>query len=140
MATISIYKIAQNLDLYLNNFIDCQEDLELILHKLPSQIYTPLLNKLEQNMYTFYLAKAKMGKRGAKLKIKTLNLQSLAIEKKDLTRNTDHNKEDDAKVTVTVIPLSSIISYKKGFETMFLFLRDHLPDLQGSLLIDAVFD
>lgn len=47
LAIINIYKIAYNLDLYLNNFIDCQEDLQLILKKVPSYMYAPLLNKLE---------------------------------------------------------------------------------------------
>lgn len=40
---------------------------------------------------------------------------------------------------VTVIPLSSIIPYDDNFESIFLFFRDNLKVLQGSLLI-AFFD
>ena len=52
LATIRLYKITEDLDLYISDYIDCTEDLELILDQLASQQYTPVLSKLEENFYT----------------------------------------------------------------------------------------
>ena len=50
---MTIYKIAQNLKLYLSNYIDTIEDLELIIQsKIPEQQYRTVINKLEENIIT----------------------------------------------------------------------------------------
>ena len=37
LATIRLYKLAEDLDLYLSDFIDCTEDLRLVLELMASQ-------------------------------------------------------------------------------------------------------
>lgn len=43
-ARVTIYKIAQHLDLSLTNYIDCIGDLEKILETIPAQQYHPVIN------------------------------------------------------------------------------------------------
>lgn len=40
------------LELYLSNYIDCMDDLILIIKKLPAQYYRNVLDKLDENVAT----------------------------------------------------------------------------------------
>ena len=70
-ATVSIYKIAELLEIYLNNVIDCIEDLVIIFERLSAQQYSLLLSKFERNMHTAAIREAIMDKRGEKSKLVT---------------------------------------------------------------------
>lgn len=78
-ATIRIYKIAQHLDLYLSDFIDCTEDLEKMIELLPAQQYGPLLSKLAENMYTADCKESIMDQRGDRAQIRTVIKSTGAI-------------------------------------------------------------
>ena len=49
-ATVSIFKIAELLNIYLGDVIDCLEDLAVVIERLPAQQYSLLLSKFEKNM------------------------------------------------------------------------------------------
>ena len=60
LASKSLYMIASKLDLYLSDYIDNIGDLELMFEKIPSQLYRPVLNKLQVNMTTKPIVKISM--------------------------------------------------------------------------------
>ena len=78
-ATVSIYKIAELFDIYLNSVIDCIEDLVIVIERLPAQQYSLLLNKFEKNMHTVAIREAIMDKRGKKSTMITFIQQSNVI-------------------------------------------------------------
>ena len=78
-ATVSIYKIAELLKIYLGDVIDCIEDLAIIIERLPSQQYSLLLSKFEKNMQTIAISEAIMAKRGRKASLITFIQQSALI-------------------------------------------------------------
>ena len=71
--------MAEPLDLYLNDFVDCMEDLETVIKQLPAQQYYPLLSKLEENIFTQSCTVAFMAK-GENSSLRTFTQDSVAID------------------------------------------------------------
>ena len=68
---MSIYKVAEVADLNFVDYISCIGDLQLIFNRLPSQQYSKILNKFEQNMHSQSITEAIMDKRGDKAHLNT---------------------------------------------------------------------
>ena len=68
LAAKSLYMIASQLDLYLSDYIDNIGDLELMFEQIPSQLYRPVLNKLQVNMTTKPIAKLSMKRKKVAIK------------------------------------------------------------------------
>ena len=70
--------MAEPLDLYLNDFVDCMEDLKIVIEKLPAQQYYPLLSKLEENIFTQNCRVAYKAK-GESSSLRTFTQDSVAV-------------------------------------------------------------
>ena len=82
-ARVTIYKIAQNLKLYLSNYIDTIEDLELIIQsKIPEQQYRTVINKLEENIITKQINSSIMDKQGegAQMRVDYQSFKDVAVD------------------------------------------------------------
>ena len=69
-ARVTVYKIAEHLELYLSSYIDCIDDLALILESIPAQQFRPVINKLEENITTKYIQESIMSREGEEAKMR----------------------------------------------------------------------
>ena len=92
---VSIYKIAEHLDLYLSNYIDCLGDLALILLILPAQVYRPVLEKLDENIATKKITTVFM-KKNDKMKV---IMKPSPVEERDSLYDTNKVQEDTEEST-----------------------------------------
>lgn len=64
-AQVSLYKVADLVELDLTDYISCIGDLELLIDQLPAQQYYRILNKLQRNVYCRKVKESIMAKRGS---------------------------------------------------------------------------
>ena len=69
-ATEVIFKIADIVNLGVDDYISTQEDLSWLYQRLP-QVYVQIINKLSQNVHTRSIPEAMMQKRGDKSNLDT---------------------------------------------------------------------
>ena len=72
-------KIADAAGLYLSDYIDCIDDLQLIIEKLPQQQSRKVMNRLKSCQKVFSVQEAVMGKRGETAKLKSFIKKSEVI-------------------------------------------------------------
>ena len=77
-ATEVIFKIADIVNLGVDDYISTQEDLSWLYQRLP-QVYVQIINKLSQNVHTRNIPEAMMQKRGDKSKLDTFIQHSAVI-------------------------------------------------------------
>ena len=141
MATANLFKVAEQLGVHLSNVIDCLEDLELILDRLSAQQYSLLLSKLEKNVSTQAVKEAIMAKRGERSKMVTFLDESAIIWQHTEALGLQREQTDEEvkqTVKVRVLPLQLIQPYESQVG-LFRFIRENLERLQGSLLLNAIF-
>ena len=148
-AAAKIFQIAEQLELYFSNYIDTLDDLALIIEKIPAQHYQALLNKLDENLTTKKIKFAYMPNEGEQSKMKievrtspiliSEEFQDAQSKQKDQTdeilRRVNVRDEILRRVNVRILPLAKVLPKQE----MFKMIKTHRAKLQGSKLLDAIF-
>ena len=71
-----IYKMARYLNLSFTNYIDCIDDLALIMREIPPQHYRSILNTLGENLTTYQIRHAIMQREGEESRMRVDLLDS----------------------------------------------------------------
>ena len=140
-ASIGIFKIAQICNLNLHDYISSLQDLQLIIDALPAQQYYMVLNNFATNVTTIRQNQAILKKRGTQSKMITFIQKSAIINAYTPDLGLQRYQDDDEikrSVEIKVLPLNWLIGTDES--KIFEFLRENLEKMEGSLLIDAVFD
>ena len=142
-STVTIFEIAEIVGMSITDYILCIGDLKIILKNLPSNLYRKLLSQMDENAYTIKKTEAIMAKRGPSSNFKTFIQQSAILDEKEPCLDIHRNHKDDEvkkSVNITVLPLQWIKDEDGSQAVLFNFFRDNLGKLEGSLLLDAIFD
>ena len=87
-----------------------------MIRLLPAQLYSPLLSKLEENMFTMGCQEAVMVNRGDKARMKTIAQVSASISQEKHLIKEQTDDEFKRKVNVNVLPLQDIYPFDSGKE------------------------
>ena len=127
-ARVTIYKIAQNLQLYLTNYIDTIDDLALIIGgKIPEQQYRRVINKLEENIATSNINKAIMARYGEDARMR-VDYQSSYVAFDETAFDFPSEKQSRRAVSVSMLPIKKIMPR----EQLFTIIKPNIRMLLGS--------
>ena len=69
---MALYKLARQVpEINFEDYISCQEDLDIIIESLPAQQYIGLFNKFDSNYHTMQIKEAILDRTGERSQLST---------------------------------------------------------------------